>query len=575
MQQRALDMATDYKPDRDREKTRERVRLHREVKKAREKVETERATERANGLTIPQAKNATGFEAADIIKEWAESTLVVPTGPLSGQPIIAHPYLYDWTGHALDDSVTEAAMSIARKNAKTGWIAVVDLCYLIGPLNRKNWRGVVGSLNGKLALEMRSALEQTAKAANLRGLDIHRSPTPGVAYGLQGAQLDFLAADKGSGHAVGGDLAILDEGGLMEENLRWLWNSIDSATSGRDGKLWVLSIQATGPMFAEMEQRDLEGNEPHLFFQRWAAEADAAIDDPDGWAAANPGLMHGIKSLRFMQTRAARALSVPLDQPAFRAQHLNQKISPGTINICTMDDWITVERRWSPILKRGPVILGLDIGGSDAMTAATAYWPETGGMQGFATLPGSPSLRQRGKADAVGSLYEQMERVGDLTTQAGQRTVNVPRFLADVRDRLGDADIKAVVTDTYKKADVAQKVEQWARSTDCDIVLRGGPNSQSATGAHDLIAFQTAIKSRLAFMPSTVMLHAINRSNIKMRGVTLDIPTLSKVSQTSRIDVLQAAVIAVGLSAELGYEEQEPAQIEVHSAVTLITPSER
>ena len=110
---------------------------------------------------------------------------------------------------------------------------------------------------------------------------------------------------------------------------------------------------------------------------------------------------------------------------------------------------------------------------------------------------------------------------------------------------------------------------------DCDIVLRGGPNSQSATGAHDLVAFQTAIKSRLAFMPSTVMLHAIARSNIKMRGVTLDIPTLSKVSQTSRIDVLQAAVIAVGLSAELGYEEQEPAQIEVNSAVTLITPSER
>ena len=575
MQQRALDMATDYKPDRDREKTRERVRLHREVKKAREKVETERATERANGLTIPQAKNATGFEAADIIKEWSESTLVVPTGPLSGQPIIAHPYLYDWTGHALDDSVTEAAMSIARKNAKTGWIAVVDLCYLIGPLNRKNWRGVVGSLNGKLALEMRSALEQTAKAANIRGLDIHRSPTPGVAYGLQGAQLDFLAADKGSGHAVGGDLAILDEGGLMEENLRWLWNSIDSATSGRDGKLWVLSIQATGPMFAEMEQRDLEGNEPHLFFQRWAAEADAAIDDPDGWAAANPGLMHGIKSLRFMQTRAARALSVPLDQPAFRAQHLNQKISPGTINICTMDDWITVERRWSPILKSGPVILGLDIGGSDAMTAATAYWPETGGMQGFATLPGSPTLRQRGKADAVGSLYEQMERVGDLTIQPGQRTVSVPRFLADVRERLGDADIKAVVTDTYKKADVAQKVEQWARSTDCDIVLRGGPNSQSATGAHDLIAFQTAIKSRLAFMPSTTMLHAIARSNIKMRGVTLDIPTLSKVSQTSRIDVLQAAVIAVGLSAELGYEEQELAQPDVRPSVTLITPNER
>ena len=568
-------MAHDYKPERDREKTRQRVAHHREVKKAQAKTEEARATERANGLTIPQAQNATGFEAADIIKEWSESTLVVPTGPLAGQPIIAHPYMYDWTGHALDEDVTEAGMSIARKNAKTGWIAVVDLAYLIGPLNRPNWRGVVGSLTGKLALEMRSALEQTAKAAHLRGLDIHRSPTPGVAYGRQGAQLDFLAADKGSGHAVGGDLAILDEGGLMEENLRWLWNSIDSATSGRDGKLWVLSIQATGPMFSEMEQRDLDGNEPHLYFQRWAAESDAAIDDQAGWHAANPGLAVGIKSLRFMETRAARALAVPLDQPAFRAQHLNQKINPGIVNICTLDDWTTVERRWNPGLKRGPVILGLDIGGSDAMTAATAYWVETGAMQGFATFPGSPPLRARGKADAVGSLYEQMERIGDLTVQAGQRTVNVPRFLADVREKLGDVDIKAVVTDTYKKADVAQKVEQWARSASCDIVLRGGPNSQSATGAHDLVAFQTAVKGRLAFEPSTTMLHAIARSNVKMRGATMDIPTLSKVSQTSRIDMLQAAIIAVGLSAERGFEEQEPAAAYQSPVVTVITPNER
>ena len=71
------------------------------------------------------------------------------------------------------------------------------------------------------------------------------------------------------------------------------------------------------------------------------------------------------------------------------------------------------------------------------------------------------------------------------------------------------------------------------------------------------------------------MLHAIARSNIKMRGATLDIPMLSKVSQTSRIDVLQAAVIAVGLSAELGYEEQEPAQPDARPSVTLITPNER
>lgn len=571
MQQQSLS----YDATRDREKTRLRVKKHRELKKAQAETEKARKIERETGFTIPQAHKATGFEAADIIKEWSESKLVVPTGPLIGQPIICHDYLYEWTGNALLDTTTEAGMSIARKNAKTGWIAVVDTCFLVGPLCRTNWRGVVASLNGKLALEMRAAIEQTAKAAHLSGLTVHRSPTPGIAYGRKGSQLDFLAADKGSGHAIGGDLAIIDEGGLMEENQRWLWNSIDSATSGRNGKLLVLSIQGTGPMFAEMEQRAESGDEPGLYWRRWAAKPEAEIDDRQAWHDANPGLAVGIKSEEWMAARAARALAVPLDQPAFRAQHLNQSISPGVQMICSLDEWKACQRRWSG-RRAGPVIIGLDMGGSEAMTAGTIYYPETGEMEGYPVFPGSPDLKKRGKADGVGDLYVQMERMGDLTIQPGRRTPNIPLFLTDLFARIPEgAEILALVTDTYKKAEVLEKVYPWSRSHGTRIILRGTPKTQNATGAHDLKAFQAALKSRLAFKPSTAMLHAIGRSNIKMVGSNQDAPILGKVSQTSRIDLLQAAVLAVGVSAEMGFEETVEEAVEVQPQVSTIRAAPR
>ena len=34
---------------------------------------------------------------------------------------------------------------------------------------------------------------------------------------MRGARLDILASDRATGHAVGGDLAIIDEAGLMPE----------------------------------------------------------------------------------------------------------------------------------------------------------------------------------------------------------------------------------------------------------------------------------------------------------------------------------------------------------------------
>ena len=49
----------------------------------------------------------------------------------------------------------EAAMSTARKNAKSAIAAVVCLGYLCGPLRRPGWRGAIASLDKNKAAELR------------------------------------------------------------------------------------------------------------------------------------------------------------------------------------------------------------------------------------------------------------------------------------------------------------------------------------------------------------------------------------------------------------------------------------
>ena len=66
-------------------------------------------------------------------------------------------------------------------------------------------------------------------SSGIDGLELRVSPTPGHVLGRNGTRGDFLAADKSTGHAVGADLALVDELGLLEERNRGLVNAYGMA----------------------------------------------------------------------------------------------------------------------------------------------------------------------------------------------------------------------------------------------------------------------------------------------------------------------------------------------------------
>ena len=436
--------------------------------------------------------------------------------------------------------IREAGLSVARKNGKSGLISAVLLAYLLGPLNSPRWRGIVVSLTGNLAAELRDAIEVTAAVSGLEGLKIKRHPPPGSIDGRDGAVLSILASDRATGHAVGADLAIIDEAGLLGENRRELWNAVLSSTSGRDGRLICISIQGDGPMFSELQQRK---DDPAVVFHLYAADDDAALDDEAQWHKANPGLRAGIKSLSYMRDLSRKSISSPADAPAFRAYDLNLPQSPSVETVCSVEDWRACECDPDDLPPRqGPCVVGVDLGGSSSLTALAAFWPHTGRLEVRAAVGDNPPLLERSRADGMGGLYVDMERRGELRTYPG-RVTPVASFLTDCADLLAGCDVVVAGADRYRRAEGEDAMGRPGFAGRWSGVGRGVVSGRWFARRSGISASRSF--GKLKIEESLLMRSAIMESRV--RRDSSGNPALDKRRDHGRIDALSATVIAAGL----------------------------
>ena len=480
--------------------------------------------------------------------DWIQKKLVVPTGMLTAKPFEIYPWQEEWIRGAYADGVRQAGLSVARKNGKSGVVAALMIAHLAGPWNRPNWRGVVTSLTASLAKELQLAICQTASASKIE-LDLKRSPAPGVIYGQKESRLDFIAADKSSGHSLSVDLAVIDELGLLPEAKRGLVNAMYSSISARDGKFFGISIQGDGPMFSEM--RGMAGADT-VHWKQFVAPSDADPMNEAAWYAANPGL-GTIKSLDYMRDSAQRALSNPADMAYFRAYDLNQDLDPNKQMLIPVSDWTALYDE-DCRLENEPVAIGLDLGGSVSMTAAVAIGLHSGIMRCWGAFPATPGLLERGRSDSIGTRYLMMQERGELALYDG-RIVNVSQFLHDVIVELEQSgcEIAVIGADRYRKAEVFQVFDEVGYRGAFEA--RGQGASSSADGSADVRAFQRLVYTGgIKMRPSLLMESAVGKSALRFDGSGN--PALDKSDSRARIDAVSAAVIASGLFEKGSQQEQ-------------------
>ena len=178
------------------------------------------------------------------------------------------------------------------------------------------------------------------------------------------------------------------------------------------------------------------------------------------------------------------------------------------------------------------------------MTAAAIVWPRTGRLECYGAFPDTPDLLNRGASDAVGNLYQRMQERGEIQVYPG-RVTPVSEFIRSIADRLHGQRVTVCGMDRYRKAEATQAME--AAKVNWPIAWRGQGASAKADGSHDVRAFQRMVLShRLVTEESLIMEHAISESSLRYDGSGN--PALDKARAKGRIDALQAAVIACGLS---------------------------
>ena len=376
--------------------------------------------------------------------------LTLTQGALAGQPFVALPWQRKFLEGAFQQGNRTSALTIARGNGKTTFVAAIGAAAVIGPLSQPRAETIIVASSfsqARIAWEHIQAFLQPWIDDSPDDWRIEDSSNrASITYRPTGARVVAIGSDPRRAHGRAPVLVLADE------PAQWL-----ESTSG---KMQVALETALGKipgsrMIALGTQPAVSGH----WFSRWLnGDADyhqAHIANPLArpfqkrtWLQANPSLNYMPDLEQTIRREAGKARANDEGLVAFRALRLNLGTSEvQRSELLTAAQWRRCEAEELP--DRASVqVWGIDLGSGAAMSAVSAYWPDTGRSETLACFPEVPDLVERGKRDAVADLYCKMYVRGELDV-AGERIVDIGQLLTLAMDRFGAPD--AVVADRWRE----------------------------------------------------------------------------------------------------------------------------
>ena len=328
--------------------------------------------------------------------------LEIPEGPLAGRPLKLAPFQKTFVKGALADGVNVAALSIGRGNAKTALSAGLALGSLLGEWDRQPRREILIAARtadqGRIAWNFAAGFARSLPDDVQACLIYRRSPRLEIEYEGDGGGhiLKVIAADGKSALGTAPTLVLMDErGAWMAEQGDALEHALLSGLGKRGGRALIISTSAASD--AHPFSKWLDDDQPGVFRQEHRPAPGLPPDDAASLLVANPGAEHGIgASLDWLQAQARRAIARGGSTlTSFRLYNRNERISGESRDmLLTTDEWLACELNdLFFVSRKGPVVIGIDLGGSASMSAAAFYWPESGLLEVLRMVP-----RQAGPA---------------------------------------------------------------------------------------------------------------------------------------------------------------------------------
>jgi len=487
--------------------------------------------------------------------------LKIPEGPKAGTPITLAPFQRQFVEGALADGIAAAILSIGRGNAKTALSAGIALGGLVGAWDRQPRREILIAARtrdqAKIAWTFASGFAAYLPLEVQKRLVFRRAPRLEIEYEGDGGGhvLRALAADGKSALGSAPTMALLDERG------HWALDKGDeleaallSGLGKRGGRALIISTSAaddTHPF-----SRWIDDPLPQTYVQEHRPAPGLPADDRDSLLIANPGAVYGIGAgLEWLEDQGRRAIQRGGNSlSTFRLYNRNERVSGETRDLLvTVDEWQACEVSDLPP-REGPVVIGIDLGGSASMTAAAFYWPETGRLECLGTFPAMPSLLDRGQADGVSGRYVEMQDRGELSV-LGDKTVPVAAWLSVVVKHVQDSPIAAITMDRYKQSELAEALNR--ASIRAPLVWRG---QGFRDGGEDCERFRRAVFDGKVRSRPSLLLRSAFADAVCLRDPANNLK-LAKARSTGRIDAAAASVLAVAEGARIAGRPKAKARV--------------
>ena len=365
-------------------------------------------------------------------------TLTLTGGDCDGKPFRVLPWERKFIGLAFGAKAGDSAyLSCARANGKTAVVAAIATCVIdpAGPLHGRRRDVIVVSASFQLArITFDDVLHYLRARHDLNDKDWRLQDSANnalIEHRPSGARVKCIGSDPNKMAGLRPYLMLLDE------TSSWL-------PPERGERAFALCRTSIGKQpGSKLIGFSTRAKDEHHFFSRELKKGNALVyaagkdDDPldeATWRKANPSWSQ-LPTLRAkIRAEAKDAERDPATLQTFRALRLNLGVSEvESASVLDPELWKALEVESGE--RVGNYILGLDLGSTEAMSAAVAIW-ENGYAECFACFPKEPGLRERGLADGVSDLYADMAARDELI-QRGRRSSDVDGFLAEILNRWG------------------------------------------------------------------------------------------------------------------------------------------
>lgn len=478
-------------------------------------------------------------------------TYTVTQGEGAGGLFQVLPWERDFIRKAFVPEIRIAALSMARGGGKSTFIGGIAASGLHGPL--EGTRADVVIISGILSqarivfghsksfLGLKDSTNAYRVVDNTTIAEITRLHT--------GSRLRALASNPDFAHGLAPLLVICDEPAKWQaQTSQRMWTALRTSLGKIPGaKILVIGTRPEDPLhwFSKL----LDSPPSDAYSRVYMADKDCAIDDEAQWVKANPSLPFMPTLLAAYRAECLEAMGDPESEAEFRALRLNL----GTPEVEDRDVLVGVDVwkqcRRDGVTCEGPYVMGLDLGGSQALSGAAGFWPRTHQLRVMAACGDVPDPVARGKKDGVGALYANAVRARDLLLTPG-RVADVGMLLEACFLYWGKP--LCIVCDTYRQAELLDVLEKrgW---DDIDVVLRS-PGYRDAS--EDVKLFRDEVEGFLLRAPKSDLLdHHMGRAVVQTDTaghVKLAKKASSGRNARTRDDLAAATIIGVAQGVRVG-----------------------